>query len=46
MIAAGPLLGLGLVLLALLGAPLFAIIGASAMLGYMREDIDLQAIAI
>jgi tripartite ATP-independent transporter DctM subunit len=46
MIAAGPLLGLGLLLLALLGAPLFAIIGASAMLGYLREGIDLQAIAI
>jgi tripartite ATP-independent transporter DctM subunit len=46
MIAVGPLLGLGLVLLALLGAPLFAIIGASAMLGYLREGIDLQAIAI
>jgi len=42
MIAAGPLL----ILLALLGAPLFAVIAASAMLGFMREGIDLQAIAI
>ncbi|HET6593151.1 MAG TPA: TRAP transporter large permease subunit [Xanthomonadales bacterium] len=42
MIAAGPFL----VLLALLGAPLFAVIAASAMLGFMREGIDLQAIAI
>jgi tripartite ATP-independent transporter DctM subunit len=42
MIAAGPLL----VLLALLGAPLFAVIAASAMLGFAREGIDLQAIAI
>ena len=42
MIALGPLLAL----LALLGAPLFAVIAASAMLGFMREDIDLQAIAI
>ena len=42
MIAIGPLL----VLLALLGAPLFAIIAASAMLGFLREGIDLQAIAI
>jgi len=42
MMALGPLL----VLLALLGAPLFAVIGASAMLGFLREDIDLQAIAI
>jgi tripartite ATP-independent transporter DctM subunit len=42
MIAIGPLL----VLLALLGAPLFAVIAASAMLGFLREGIDLQAIAI
>jgi tripartite ATP-independent transporter DctM subunit len=42
MIAAAPLLAL----LALLGAPLFAVIAASAMLGYLREDIDLQALAI
>ena len=42
MIAIGPVL----VLLALLGAPLFAIIAASAMLGFLREGIDLQAIAI
>ncbi len=35
-----------LVLLALLGAPLFAIIAASAMFGYMREDIPLSAVAI
>ena len=42
MIAAGPLL----ILLALLGAPLFAVIAASAMLGFMREGIDLQAVAI
>ncbi len=42
MIAVGPLL----ILLALLGAPLFAVIAASAMLGFLREGIDLQAIAI
>jgi tripartite ATP-independent transporter DctM subunit len=41
-IAIGPLL----VVLALLGAPLFAVIAASAMLGFTREGIDLQAIAI
>lgn len=35
-----------LILLALLGAPLFAIIAASAMFGYMREDIPLSAVAI
>jgi tripartite ATP-independent transporter DctM subunit len=40
--AAAPLL----VLLALLGTPLFAVIAASAMLGYSREGIDLQALAI
>jgi tripartite ATP-independent transporter DctM subunit len=38
----GPLLAL----LALLGAPLFAVIAASAMWGFTREGIDLQAIAI
>jgi tripartite ATP-independent transporter DctM subunit len=42
MIAAAPILAL----LALLGAPLFAVIAASAMLGYLREDINLQALAI
>ena len=35
-----------LVVLALLGAPLFAIIAASAMWGYYREEIDLSAVAI
>ncbi|MEN7342360.1 MAG: TRAP transporter large permease [Pseudomonadota bacterium] len=38
--------GLLLVVLALFGAPLFAIIGASAMWSYYREDIDLSALAI
>ena len=42
MILVGPLL----LLLALLGAPLFAVIAASAMMGFSREGIDLQAIAI
>lgn len=42
MILAGPLL----ILLALLGAPLFAVIAASAMWGFHQEGIDLQAIAI
>jgi C4-dicarboxylate transporter DctM subunit len=41
-IAVGPIL----LLLALLGAPLFAVIAASAMFGFSREGIDLQAIAI
>jgi tripartite ATP-independent transporter DctM subunit len=35
-----------LVVLAVFGAPLFAVIAASAMLGYYKEGIDLMAIAI
>ena len=35
-----------LVLLALFGAPLFAVIAASALFAYSREDIDLSAVAI
>ncbi|MBT8048948.1 MAG: TRAP transporter large permease subunit [Xanthomonadales bacterium] len=42
MILVGPLL----ILLALLGAPLFAVIAASAMWGFQQEGINLQAIAI
>ncbi len=41
-----PLVGLALVLLALLGTPLFAIIAASALWGFYREGIDFQALAI
>ena len=40
------LIGAALLLLAILGAPLFTVIAASAMLGYQREGIDLMAIAI
>ncbi len=40
------ILSLILVILAIFGAPLFAIIAASAMLGYYEEGIDLMAIAI
>ncbi len=40
------LAGLLLLLLALLGAPLFSIIAASAMLGFYRSDIDLSVVAI
>lgn len=32
--------------LALLGAPLFAVIAAAALLGFYREDIDLSVVAI
>jgi len=35
-----------LVLLALIGAPLFAIIAAGAMIGFSREEIDLSVLAI
>ena len=35
-----------LLLIALLGAPLFAVIGASALIGFASEDIDLQVMAI
>lgn len=38
--------GLLLLLIALLGAPLFAIIASSAMFSYHQNDIDLTAIAI
>jgi TRAP-type mannitol/chloroaromatic compound transport system permease large subunit len=38
--------GVVIVLLALLGAPLFILIAGGAMLGYLRSDIDLSAIAI
>ena len=40
------LIALGLFLLALLGAPLFAIIAAGALLGYQRAEIDLAALAV
>ena len=39
-------LGILLLVLALLGAPLFTIIAASAMFGFSREGIDLSVIAI
>ena len=38
--------GLALLVLALLGAPLFAVIAASALLGFGREGIDLSVVAI
>lgn len=40
------ILSIGLIILAIFGAPLFVVIAASAMLGYQREGIDLMAIAI
>lgn len=43
MTAAVSLLLLGL---ALLGAPLFAVIAASALIGFQRQEIDLQAVII
>ena len=40
------LLSVLLIVLAIFGAPLFAVIAGSAMLGFRKEDIDLMAIAI
>lgn len=40
------ILPLVLLILAVFGAPLFTIIAASAMLGYVKEEIDLMAIVI
>ncbi len=40
------LTGIALVALALLGAPLFAVIAAGALLGFYRAGIDLSAVAI
>ena len=40
------LISLGLVLLALFGAPLFAVIAASAMWGFHQSDVDLSVMAI
>lgn len=40
------ILALILFVLAVFGAPLFTIIAASAMLGYVKEEIDLMAIII
>ncbi|MCB1844686.1 MAG: TRAP transporter large permease subunit [Halioglobus sp.] len=39
-------LGVALLVMAAIGAPLFAVIAGSAMLGYYREGIDLMAIAV
>ncbi len=40
------LTGVLLLVLALFGAPLFAVIGAGALLGFYREEIDLSVVAI
>ncbi|MCU7935214.1 MAG: TRAP transporter large permease subunit [Candidatus Thiodiazotropha sp. (ex Dulcina madagascariensis)] len=40
------LIGLGLILLALCGAPLFTVIGASALWGFHQSEIDLSVVAI
>ena len=37
---------IALIVLALLGAPLFAVIAAGALLGFYQADIDLSAVAI
>jgi tripartite ATP-independent transporter DctM subunit len=38
--------GILLLLLALLGAPLFSVIGGSALLGFHSEEIDLQIVTV
>jgi tripartite ATP-independent transporter DctM subunit len=40
------LLGALLVILAIFGAPLFAVIAGSALIGYQKEGIDLMAVAV
>ena len=40
------LLSIALFLIAILGAPLFTVIAASAMLGYHQQGIDLMAVAV
>lgn len=40
------LITIALIMLALLGAPLFAVIAAGALLGFYQADIDLAAVAI
>ena len=37
---------IGLIVVTLLGAPLFAVIGASALLGFRSEGVDLSVVAI
>jgi C4-dicarboxylate transporter DctM subunit len=40
------LLALGLIVATLLGAPLFAVIGTGALVGFQREGVDLSVVAI
>lgn len=40
------IIGIGLILLALFGAPLFTVIAASAMIGFYQEEIDLAVMGI
>ena len=40
------IIGALLLLLALIGAPLFAVIAASALLGFQSEGVDLAVVAI
>ena len=40
------LISIGLVILVLLGAPLFAVIGASVMLAFARADVDRTVVII
>ena len=40
------MIALAIAIIALLGAPLFAVIAASALVGFASEEIDLQVVAI
>lgn len=40
------LIAIGLIVLALIGAPLFAVIGAVALLGFHSQELDLSIVAI
>ena len=40
------LVGIGLFLLAICGAPLFTIIATSAMWGFYRQEIDLSVMTV
>jgi C4-dicarboxylate transporter, DctM subunit len=40
------LIALGMIVLTLLGAPLFTVIGAGALIGFHREGVDLSVVAI
>jgi C4-dicarboxylate transporter, DctM subunit len=44
--AVNALIALALIAATLLGAPLFAVIGSGALVGFQREGVDLSVVAI